>query len=119
MSNVIDGSSLFRNNSSEGAKRTLQDRFEFYRNFLLLYEGISSYSNYYLTFHRGLTSSESFISIYCPHCGYIIDDSTMSNHKVWVHGKATAGDDLDDTSDWGILELVCPDCKKKTVVILE
>ena len=117
MAKVIDGYDLFQNISDPA--KSLETNLEFYRNFLLLYEGIEGYDDYYLTFHNGLLPSDEFVNIYCPHCGYILNDTTMCNHRVWVHGKQNADDDLDDRSNWGILETVCPDCSKKTVVILE
>lgn len=117
MAKVIDGNHLFQNNHSQS--KVLEDKLEFYRNFLLLYEGIDGFSDYYLTFHNGLLPTDEFVNIYCPHCGYILNDTTLSNHKVWVHGKQNVDDDLDDRSNWGILETICVDCGKKTVVILE
>lgn len=117
MAKIINGNHLFQN--SESQTKILENRLEFYRNFLLLYEGIDGYDKYYLTFHNGLLPTDEFVDIYCPHCGYTLNETTLHNHKVWVHGKQNATDDLDDRSNWGILETVCPDCGKKTVVILE
>ena len=117
MAKIIDGNYLFLNKSSE--TKQLEDRLEFYRNFLLLYEGIDCHDKYYITFHNGLEPDEEFVNIYCPHCGNPLNESTLCNHKVWVHGKQNANDDLENRSNWGILETVCPDCTNKTVVILE
>lgn len=117
MSKTIDANHLFK--SSQNNVKLLEDRLEFYRNFLLLYEGIEGFNDYYLTFHNGLLPTDEIVNIYCPHCGSILNEATLHNHKVWVHGKQNADDDLDDRSNWGILEVVCPECNQKTVVVLE
>ena len=117
MAKIIDGTHLFR--SGYNPIRELEERIEFYRNFLLLHEGIQGFRDYYLTFHTGLSPDDEFVSIYCPHCGYILNDSTMAQRKVWVHAKENVEGDLQDRANWGILEAVCPNCDKKTIVILE
>lgn len=117
MAKIIDGNYLFTKGRDE--TKILEEKIEYYRNFLLLFEGIENYDNYYLTFHEGLSEDDEFVSIFCPHCGHVLNDTTLNNHKVWVHGKQNSGDDLDNRANWGILETVCPDCRKKTVVILE
>lgn len=117
MAKIIDGNNIFQNKRNES--KILEDKLEYYRNFLLLYEGISGFSNYYLTFHIGLDTDEEFVNIFCPHCGYILNEKTLYGKRVWVHGKQNSDNELDDRENWGILELLCPDCGKKTVVILE
>lgn len=122
MGKVIDGSSIFTNANTPSCNNeiySLQQKIEYYRNFLLLYEGIESPLNYYLVFHEGLYFEEEFVDIKCPHCHGEINENTMSNQKVWVHSKQDSQKELDNRESWGILELICPHCKNKVVVILE
>lgn len=117
MSNILDGTHLFQKGRPDYS--VLEDRLEYYRNFLLLYAGLDKNEKFYITFSQDLESDDEFVDIFCPHCGYRLNEHTMHNEQVWVHSKQNVNGDLEDRATWGIVETLCPDCKEKTVIILE
>ena len=117
MAKIIDANGLFQNSQSQ--TKVLEDKIEFYRNYLLLYEGIPGYPSYYLTFHSELLPTDEFVDIYCPHCGYPLNDTTFSDQKAWVHGKHNEDEDIYDRSNWGFAEIICPHCDNKLVLVFE
>lgn len=117
MSRIIDGRHLFQRQTSD--YEILENKLEYYRSFLLMYEGIEGYTNYYITFSEGLNSDDEFVDVFCPHCGFRLNEHTMFNEKVYAHSKRNCNGDIEDRATWGIVETVCPECQGKTVVILE
>lgn len=113
---IINGMNIFetKNNIKE-----LEESLEYYRNYLLLKEGYSGFSKYYITFHRPLRNDEQFINIQCPHCCRPLNSTTMYGENVIAHSKMNCKDSLQNRESWGIAELVCPACHNKTVVVFE
>ena len=117
MARIIDGRNLFQRQTND--YDLLEYRLEYYRNFLLMYEGLESHDKYYITFSEGLNSDDEFVDIFCPHCGFRLNEHTMYNVKVFAHSKRNCSGSIEDRATWGIVEVICPDCFEKTVVILE
>ena len=117
MTRIIDGRNLFQKQTK--GYEILESKLDYYRDFLLMYEGLESHDEYYLTFAEELQTGDEFVDIFCPHCGFRLNEHTMYNEKVWVHSKRNCTGDLEDRATWGIVETICPDCSRKTVIILE
>ena len=52
MSNILDGTHLFQKGRPDYS--VLEDRLEYYRNFLLLYAGLDKNEKFYITFSQDL-----------------------------------------------------------------
>lgn len=86
MARIIDGRNLFHRQPND--YDLLEAKIEYYRNFLLMYEGIEGYDEYFITFTEELQTGDEFVDIFCPHCGFRLNEHTMYNEKVWADRKS-------------------------------